>query len=159
MPARDAWEQCGQPKGEAGIQNIRKAGRKLRDSRGPACAAAPAAPPAAAPAAPPKGPGKGRPVKGYRLKPAQVAKASVISLAAQQQFSDVFVDATNEWQRRVTLGQIGKGYDSAAASRTRGDRNAGHPVDRTGAAAEVRHLAWAVWVKVVLQRLSGSSLQ
>ena len=64
VDARVAWERCGRPRGEAGIQNIRKRGNKLRTET-------PKLPPAAAAVNRPKnvGPGKGKPCKGYRLKP------------------------------------------------------------------------------------------
>lgn len=35
MAARAAWQACGEPNGEAGIQNIRKRGRELKEDREP----------------------------------------------------------------------------------------------------------------------------
>ena len=99
VDARTAWERCGKPKGDKGIQNIRKRGLKLRKI---------AAPPPPARAATKRkskgGLGKGKPAKGFRLSSKQAkvkhelelkAKADSRQLGRQlrQSGSDEFVRA------------------------------------------------------------------
>ena len=105
---REAWVRCGKPKGEAGIQRIRKAGFKLRKPQ-------PVLPPRA-PAKPsePTGPGKGMPAKGYRLTSTQLKKEQVAQQKAKQEWDAVYAVATVEWQRRVAAGMTGRGQQSAA---------------------------------------------
>jgi len=106
--SREAWVRCGKPKGEAGIQRIRKAGFKLRKPQ-------PVLPPRA-PAKPsePTGPGKGMPAKGYRLTSTQLKKEQVAQQKAKQEWDAVYAVATVEWQRRVAAGMTGRGQQSAA---------------------------------------------
>ena len=65
MSARAAWEACGEPNGEPGIQNIRKAGKKLsaatHASTGDAAATAEPEPEPPLPQY-----GKGKPKAGFR---------------------------------------------------------------------------------------------
>ena len=84
MDARTAWERCGKPKGEPGIQNIRKQGMKQRKQR----AAGEEPPPARAATAraKQKGPGRGIPKKGYRLKPAMAKIEHTAKVLARQQW-------------------------------------------------------------------------
>lgn len=106
---RVAWERCGKPKGEAGIQNMRKRGMKRRKS-------APAPPPALAPAERAKNKaklGRGKPAKGYRLNSAQVKVEAGKQAAAKEQWGQVYVKAVAEWQSRVAAGKTGKGHESA----------------------------------------------
>ena len=105
---REAWVRCGKPKGEAGIQRIRKAGFKLRKPQ-------PVLPPRA-PAKPsePTGPGKGMPARGYRLTSTQLKKEQVAQQKAKQEWDAVYAVATVEWQRRVAAGMTGRGQQSAA---------------------------------------------
>ena len=60
---RQAWEQCGMPNGEHGIQNIRKGGRELKAQRAAQQEEVVVAEPEQGPA----GPGKGHPAAGFRL--------------------------------------------------------------------------------------------
>ena len=85
------WEQCGKPKGEQRIQNIKKRGFKLRTAPPPESPVA-AAPVAAAPvvATPGPGPGKGKPAKGFRLTPAQRKVAQEAQTAAKVEYGKQF---------------------------------------------------------------------
>lgn len=116
VSAREAWQQCGQPNGEKGIQNIRKAGRKLALER-----AAPATPAAETPAAEvgmlhPQtgpGPGKGKPVAGFRLRPDQVARRRAADAAARAAYDAIYKEATAAWADAFRAGKTGKGSMSA----------------------------------------------
>ena len=71
---RQAWQQCGEPAGEAGIQNVRKRGRKLTAAAvSKPVASSEVLPHAEAPTTP-AGFDKGKPKLGYRLSSGQKEK-------------------------------------------------------------------------------------
>jgi len=88
---RDAWERCGKPKGEAGIQNIRK---RAREERARPQAAPPPEPRRAA-----SGPGRGVPKAGFRLRKEQRTVIVQQQKDLKQQYAQVYADATADWQR------------------------------------------------------------
>ena len=105
VDAREAWARCGRPHGEAGIQNIRKRGHRLRTST-------PAPPPvdaavdaAAADRGKQQGPGKGKPAKGYRLKPTQLKVEQEKQQLAREQWEQVYAEATTGWAARIAAGK------------------------------------------------------
>ena len=102
---REAWEGCGKPKGEAGIQNIRK---RAREERARPQAAPPPEPRRAA-----SGPGRGVPKAGFRLRKEQRTVIVQQQKDLKQQYAQAYADATADWQRRVSAGKMGKGFDSA----------------------------------------------
>ena len=126
MDARAAWEACGKPKGEMGIQNIRKKGavqRKLdvakqiclqaardRDARPLAQTRAEVERQAEVAVA-----GKGVPVEGFRLNSTQVAKARAIKAEHRRLYEAAFVAASSEWYEMVQSGKCGRGDNSADA--------------------------------------------
>ena len=92
VSARSAWEQCGKPNGEAGIQNIRKAGKSLKVQREKQAEAEPEPEPWEPEATP--GPGKGHPVAGFRLRPDQVAKQRAAKEEEDREYAEVYMQAT-----------------------------------------------------------------
>ena len=111
MGPREAWLACNRPNGEKGIQNIRKRGAKLR--KAPATVAAAPSPlpvleaaPAAA-ATPGSSGSKGK--KPFRLSTNQVQKQHVLDHEMKAKFDEVYVAATNEWQRLCLAGLSGSG--------------------------------------------------
>jgi len=107
VDAREAWRRCGMPKGEPGIQNIRKRGHALR-TRSPD--PEPEPPP---PAVEKRGLGKGVPAKGYRLSPSQKKTDDAAKEEARAAYYKVHVAATTEWAKRFLAGKTGKGFESA----------------------------------------------
>ena len=123
MDARSAWEVCGEPKGEAGIQNIRKRGMKLRQQM----QADLSAPPTEAAADAPQDEevataqavevfGKGKPVKGFRLGSNQLAKTKSMADNLKRLYNMAYVAATNEWADMVANGTSGKRKGGSADS-------------------------------------------
>ena len=106
---REAWERCGKPKGEAGIQNIRK---RAREERARPQAAPPPEPRRAA-----SGPGRGVPKAGFRLRKEQRTVIVQQQKDLKQQYAQAYADATADWQRRVSAGKTGKGFASTDAAR------------------------------------------
>ena len=76
---------------------------------------APEPPPARAAAARKKeaGPGRGKPAKGFRLNGRMRKREHAAKLAVRQQYEEIWVQATGEWQSRVAAGKVGKGHASA----------------------------------------------
>lgn len=111
VSARKAWEDCGQPNGEPGIQNNRKAGKALAVAR--AQPQEPTPEPeleeAVVAAEPAKGPGKGHPCAGFRLPSAQVAKQLEAKEAAEKEYAALYMEATAYWRDLVSRGATGKG--------------------------------------------------
>ena len=132
MSATEAWKQCGEPRGEKCIQNIRKRARELREKRlldvvphrgGTPAAAATPLPLADAEGG--EGGGGEREANGagsaqrnqpaFRLRGDQVQKAAQLHQAMKADFNTVYAAATLEWQQLVTSGRSGKGENSADA--------------------------------------------
>ena len=118
MSAREAWEHCGKPNGEPGIQNIRKRARLLVAERsGDATDAAPdamASPPAQE-AAPGSGRQSTRKKETFRLRSDQVLKQIAQAEKDREVFDRLFIDATNEWADIVKNGGPKRGDGGAAA--------------------------------------------
>ena len=116
MTAREAWNACGQPKGEAGIQNIRKRARAVVAERA-------ATTPSVTRATPDPVPevvedaraSSGRKQPLFRLKPYQVQKREADRIKVRAEFDRIYAAATKEWQRLVATGGFGRGDSSAAA--------------------------------------------
>ena len=102
MSARLAWEQCGRPNGEKGIQNVRKAGKRLAEQR--AAEAAPESQPEAASV----GPGKGHAQAGFRLRSDQVQRQLSIKRAAREEWDKIYCEATAKWAHLYQNGETGK---------------------------------------------------
>ena len=132
MSATEAWKQCGEPRGEKCIQNIRKRARELREKRlldvVPHRGGTPAAAATPLPLADAEG-GEGgggereanragsaqRNQPAFRLRGDQVQKAAQLHQAMKADFNTVYAAATLEWQQLVTSGRSGKGENSADA--------------------------------------------
>ena len=114
VDAREAWARCGRPHGEAGIQNIRKRGHRLRTSTPAAPPVAAAVDAAAADRGKQQGPGKGKPAKGYRLKPTQLKVEQEKQQLAREQWEQVYAEATTGWAARIAAGKVGRGHQTAA---------------------------------------------
>ena len=126
MPPRQAWEACGQPNGEAGIQNIRRRGlqeRKLKAAR-QICfdvALERDGKKQSALEQDSEGPptddklGKGKPQKGFRLKPSQLEKVRSQKLSDRFQYDAAYIAATTEWHKLVTSGKAGGKKDGTSA--------------------------------------------
>ena len=125
MSARDAWLACGEPRGKAGIQNIRKRARAIIAVRSrPAPASTSPAASAAGPSSTRKSPRVVEAVEEvvesggnkalYRLKPYQVQRREEEREKVRAEFDRVYAAATEEWQRMVQTGASGKGAASAA---------------------------------------------
>ena len=124
MSAREAWEACGRPRGEAAIQNIRAKGMRARGKkayeeglfqqalehdRPGEDQPVQESPEESAPS------GKGIPAKGFRLSTGQLAKQRSLDQAARSAYNAAFVAATLEWQEMVRSGKTGKGDQCADA--------------------------------------------
>ena len=105
---RVAWERCGMPNGEAGIQNIRKAGKKLAATR-----AADLAEQEEEMQKRTAGPGKGHPAAGFRLRPDQLKSQLQMKRAAAAAWDKVYMEATEKWALLYREGKTGKGELSA----------------------------------------------
>ena len=122
MDAREAWQACDCPKGESGIQNIRKRGMQLRrtpaiitpeiiapeiitpeDTVATTCATEAACTTV------------GVPQKGFRLNTSQLAKQNSIDAHAKAAYDRAYIAATLEWQQMVREGKCGKGDSCADA--------------------------------------------
>ena len=114
VDAREAWARCGRPHGEAGIQNIRKRGHRLRTSTPAPPPVAAAVDAAAADRGKQQGPGKGKPAKGYRLKPTQLKVEQEKQQLAREQWEQVYAEATTGWAARIAAGKVGRGHQTAA---------------------------------------------
>ena len=125
MSAKDAWLACGEPRGKAGIQNIRKRARAIIAVRSrPAPASTSPAASAAGPSSTRKSPRVVEAVEEvvesggnkalYRLKPYQVQRREEEHEKLRAEFDRVHAAATEEWQRMVQTGARGKGAASAA---------------------------------------------
>ena len=115
MKPREAWELCGEPGDEAGIQNVRKRGAALRDRQQlvlPAPAGADSTGDAAGKNATTPG-SSGRKKETFRLKTAQVKKRELALAEIKQAFDVVYAAATKEWETMVAQGTNGKGELSA----------------------------------------------
>ena len=110
MSAREAWEACDKPNGDAGIQNIRKRAREEKLRREAAAAeaekvqtrarASPVAvpvTPAALSEADPSEAKRREPV--FRLKSSQVAKQKENDRAMKEEWGAAYAGATAEWQK------------------------------------------------------------
>ena len=107
---RQAWEQCGMPNGEAGIQNIRKGGRDLKAQRAAQQEEVVVAEPEQGPA----GTGKGHPAAGFRLRAAQAKAKRERQLQDRQKYDEVYKEATAHYQLLFQQGRTGKGQNSAS---------------------------------------------
>ena len=126
MPPKQAWEACGQPNGEAGIQNIRRRGlqeRKLKAAR-QICfnvASERDGKKHSALEQDSEGPptddklGKGKSHKGFRLKPSQLEKVRSQKLSYHFQYDAAYIAATTEWHKLVTSGKAGGKKDGTSA--------------------------------------------
>ena len=141
MDARAAWNACGCPRGEQGIQNIRQRGMSARGKKGVEAALISLAlsrdqqwqesslPP------PDEGASeKGVPEKGFRLSTCQLQKQKSIATAARAAYDAAYVAATLEWEQMVRSGKCGKGDASAdgVASRHANTLPAGCKMKLTG---------------------------
>ena len=125
MPARDAWLACGEPRGKAGIQNIRKRARAVISMRSrPAQESTSPATSAPGPSSARKSSrvvqaveqveSRGSQKKAlYRLRPSQVQRRDEDREKVRAQFDRVYAAATVEWRRMVQTGACGKGANSA----------------------------------------------
>ena len=130
MAPRAAWEACGCPRGEAGIQNIRARGMNARgekahestlqaiaserDNQPAADAVLPATEPIETTAT-----ALGVPQKGFRLSTTQLAKERSIMAANKAAYDRAYVAATLEWQQMVLSGKCGRGDSCSDAVATR----------------------------------------
>ena len=126
MDPRAAWTACGQPKGPAGLQNVRKRGFKER-ARIVALAEAVTAEaetaeaegeaedePAEATATAARAVGQHGPAKkGFRLRKDHVKAQQRSALQRRADFDALLAEATNEWQQMVCAGTNGRGANSA----------------------------------------------
>ena len=127
MGPRAAWEACGKPKGEAGIQNVRKRGLKARKEVAEAAAAV-AARDAARDAAEEEEPEPleettaepvrrrgehGPPQAGFRLRKEQVRVKLQEKQQRRKEFDAIYVEMTRKWAEMVRTGANGKGVNSA----------------------------------------------
>ena len=126
MEPRAAWEACGKPKGEQGIQNIRKHGHGQRRAlkaleRDAEVAEAQAARPMAQTRAEVErqegtaAAGKGVPAEGFRLNSTQVAKAAAVKVEQRRLYEAAFIAASNEWFEMIQSGKCGRGDNSSDA--------------------------------------------
>ena len=120
VSARAAWERCGQPNGEKGIQNIRKAGKKRAEEQLAQADQQAGVEPEPEPTPESgSGPGKGNAAAGYRLRPAQLKQVLVAKAEARAEYNKIYMEATQHWQNLFVSGATGKGKhsaDSVAAS-------------------------------------------
>ena len=124
MSAYDAWMACGQPRGQAGVQNVRKRAARLNkritvaveETVVEAAAATPAPPPPPQTAVPRTSEGSTKSAKkspAFRLRPDQVQKQAARKAEMKAAFDQVYVEATNEYCEMVRTGKCGKGALSA----------------------------------------------
>ena len=106
MSAREAWQLCGEPNGEAGIQNIRKRARLLVASKADAAGSveSPAleVPGAGEEPAPPP-PSSSRKKSLFRLRPDQVAKMAAERAKHKALYHRLYIQATTEVNHRSIL--------------------------------------------------------
>ena len=106
---RQAWQQCGEPGGEAGIHNVRKARPQARSSSSKPVASAEVLLHAEAAPATPAGFGKGKPQLGYRLSSDQKEKKARLLESEKATYDAAYVAATLKWASMVQAGENGRG--------------------------------------------------
>lgn len=123
MPAHDAWKACGEPRGPAGIQNIRKRAARLAAHNAlatntPAAAATPVANPTGQAVAQTQtsngsGSSAARKQPAFRLRPEQVRKLEERHVKIREEYNRLHKAATEEYLEMVRTGKVGKGASSA----------------------------------------------
>jgi hypothetical protein len=125
MDARSAWNACGKPKGESGIQNIRVRGMKERGKKAYEATmfdvAVSRGENLETPLPQEEAEAKriGVPEKGFRLRTNQLQKQKSIDVQHRAAFNEAYVAATLEWQQMVREGKCGKGDMCSSAVATR----------------------------------------
>ena len=129
MAPKLAWEACGKPSGEAGIQNIQRRGLEQRrvllaakqiSVDVPLEKSTTALEDEQAPTIPRsihdlELPGSGNPRQGFRLKPTQVEATLTKKKILRAAYDAAFIAATNEWHNLVTSGRSGGQKDGTTA--------------------------------------------
>ena len=121
MSAREAWQQCGEPNGDGGIQNIRKRARLAKASFADgaldtATLRSGHQSPPAQEAAPVSSAGaSGRKKEMFRLRSDQVLKSAVESARVKEEFDRLYAEATKEWATTVASGESTRQNGGAAA--------------------------------------------
>ena len=136
MDPRAAWEACGQPRGESGIQNIRKRGYALRQKTEKSAAehqeeaATPRIPNASnqrrgedenyelrsrssESSGAASSHASSEPKKPYRLSSAQVAKQRAADHTLKAAYAAARAECTAEYERLFATGKTGRGGESA----------------------------------------------
>lgn len=109
MLTRQAWDKCGRPGGEAGIQNIQKRAKRIRDNMGNAAIVVDTA----AVEETPGSDEKKRASEVLRLNPVQKKKQREHEQAIKDAFDKTYVAATEEWAELVRTQKNGRGAMSA----------------------------------------------